>query len=248
MPERSGSILGTLALVGLVAAGAALIVTASYEFSHERIVENERAQLLGRLHSVLDPEVAALNPNPVPLTVTAPELLGTDEPVDVFVAVENGVPLGTVIASVAPDGYNAPIRLLVGIAPDGTLTGVRVVSHRETPGLGDKIEVEKSDWIRQFDDKSLGDPPPAQWTVEKERVRLADGRHSHAPRRDPRRAPHARVPRDESRDAVRARARGRRRNGVDVGCRVTSTRPSATGSGAITPRSCRCWACARCWP
>lgn len=168
MPEYKGSILGTLVLVGLVAVGAAALVTASYEFSHETILENERAQLLERLHSVLDPEVEALNPNPVPLSVTAPELLGTDEPVDVFVAVENGTPLSTIIASVAPDGYNAPIRLLVGIAPDGTLTGVRVVSHRETPGLGDKIEIDKSDWIRQFDGKGLGNPPPAQWTVRNE--------------------------------------------------------------------------------
>lgn len=168
MPERSGSILGTLVLVALVAVGAAVLVTASYEFSRERIIENERALLLERLHSVLDPEVEALNPNPVRFSVTAPELLGTEDEVDVFVAVENGVPLATIIASVAPDGYNAPIRLLVGIAPDGTLTGVRVVSHRETPGLGDPIEVEKSDWIRQFDGKSLDNPPRAQWAVDKD--------------------------------------------------------------------------------
>lgn len=166
MAERHGSIVGTLVLVGLVAVGAAALVTASYEFSHERILENERAQLLERLHSVLDPEVERRNPNPVRLSVTAPELLGTDEPVDVFVAVADGEPLATIIASVAPDGYNAPIRLLVGIAPDGTLTGVRVLSHRETPGLGDRIEIGKSDWIRQFDGRSLGDPPRAQWSVD----------------------------------------------------------------------------------
>lgn len=168
MPDAKGSVLGTLALVGLVAVGAAALVTASYEFSRERIIENERARLLARLHSVLDPEVEALGPNPVRLSVTAPELLGTREPVDVFVAVENGVPLATIIASVAPDGYNAPIRLLIGIAPDGTLTGVRVVSHRETPGLGDKIEIEKSDWIRQFEGKRLDNPPPAQWAVDRD--------------------------------------------------------------------------------
>lgn len=166
MAERHGSIIGTLVLVGLVAVGAAALVTASYEFSHERILANERARLLEQLHSVLDAEVERRNPNPVRLSVTAPELLGTDEPVDVFVAVEDGEPLATIIASVAPDGYNAPIRLLVGIAPDGTLTGVRVLSHRETPGLGDRIEIGKSDWIRQFDGRSLGDPPRAQWAVD----------------------------------------------------------------------------------
>lgn len=168
MAERRGSIVGTLVLVGIVAVGAAALVTASYEFSRERILENERAQLLEQLHSVLDPEVERRNPNPVQLSVTAPELLGTGEPVDVFVAVDDGAPLATIIASVAPDGYNAPIRLLVGIAPDGTLTGVRVLSHRETPGLGDRIEIDKSDWIRQFAGRSLGDPPRAQWAVDKD--------------------------------------------------------------------------------
>lgn len=168
MPERPGSILGTLVLVGIVAVAAAALVTASYEFSHEKIIENERARLLDRLHSVLDPEVEAMNPNPVRLEVTAPELLGTREPVDVFVAVAGGEPVATIVASIAPDGYNAPIRLLVGIAPDGTLTGVRVLSHRETPGLGDRIEADKSDWIRQFDGKRLGDPPAEDWAVNKD--------------------------------------------------------------------------------
>lgn len=168
MSDGTGSIPGTLLLVGLVAVGAAALVTASYEFSRDRIIENERAQLLERLHSVVDPEVEALNPNPVPLSVTSPELLGTDEEVDVFVTVHDGEPLATIIAPVAPDGYNAPIRLLVGIAPDGTLTGVRVLSHRETPGLGDAIEAERSDWIRQFDGASLTEPPREQWAVDKD--------------------------------------------------------------------------------
>src|SRR5690606_19926340 len=60
------------------------------------------------------------------------------------------------------------IRLLVGISADGILTGVRVLSHRETPGLGDPIELRKSPWILQFDGKRLDDPPEALWAVEKD--------------------------------------------------------------------------------
>ncbi|HAD09787.1 MAG TPA: electron transporter RnfG, partial [Porticoccaceae bacterium] len=48
---------------------------------------------------------------------------------------------------VAPDGYSGDIRLIVGINRDGTIAGVRVLDHRETPGLGDKIDLKKSDWI-----------------------------------------------------------------------------------------------------
>ena len=57
---------------------------------------------------------------------------------------------------------------MVGIGRDGAVAGVRVLSHRETPGLGDKIELKKSDWVLSFDDKTLGDPAPEKWAVIKD--------------------------------------------------------------------------------
>jgi electron transport complex protein RnfG len=68
----------------------------------------------------------------------------------------------------APDGYNGDIRLLAGIDAGGTVLGVRVVSHRETPGLGDPIEVDKSDWILGFANKSLRNPETGGWAVKRD--------------------------------------------------------------------------------
>jgi len=65
-------------------------------------------------------------------------------------------------------GYSGEIRVLLGIDENGKLLGVRVLKHTETPGLGDKIEVTRSDWITRFTGKSLGDPPDAQWAVKKD--------------------------------------------------------------------------------
>lgn len=65
-------------------------------------------------------------------------------------------------------GYAGPIEALVGIDPDGRILGVRVIAHRETPGLGDKIERRKSDWILAFDGRSLANPPPPAWRVKKD--------------------------------------------------------------------------------
>ena len=79
-----------------------------------------------------------------------------------------GEAVAVVLAPVAPGGYSGSIHLLVGIAPDGTLLGVRVTEHRETPGLGDAIEARKSDWIRRFTGRSLGDPPFERWRVRKD--------------------------------------------------------------------------------
>ena len=57
--------------------------------------------------------------------------------------------------------------MIVGINFDGTLAGVRVVEHRETPGLGDKVDLNKSDWILGFNSKSLSNPQRAAWDVKK---------------------------------------------------------------------------------
>ena len=83
-----------------------------------------------------------------------------------FVAKQAGKAVGWVFESTAPNGYGGKIRLLVGIDRDGRVTGVRVVSHKETPGLGDYIDIGKSDWIKGFDGQSL--ERPDAWRVRKD--------------------------------------------------------------------------------
>lgn len=81
---------------------------------------------------------------------------------------QDGELVAIVLPAVAPDGYTTDIDLIVGIYPSGELAGVRVVSHKETPGLGDKIELAKSNWIKEFDNKSLLQPEPEKWKVKKD--------------------------------------------------------------------------------
>lgn len=159
---RAAGILAGFAVVG------ALLVAITWESTAERIAENERAFLMRTLADVL-PEGAydnALHEDFI--TVTDPELLGTSAPVNVYRARLRDRPVAVVMAPVAPGGYSGPIRLLAGILADGTLSGVRVVSHRETPGLGDKVEVERDDWILGFEGRSLGRPPRERWAVRRD--------------------------------------------------------------------------------
>jgi electron transport complex protein RnfG len=72
------------------------------------------------------------------------------------------------LSPVAPNGYSGAIRLLAAIRPDGTLAGVRVLEHRETPGLGDAIEARRSNWILGFEGRSLGNPEPLRWKVRRD--------------------------------------------------------------------------------
>ena len=76
--------------------------------------------------------------------------------------------IGVILPATARDGYSGDIRALVGVRNDGSVAGVRVVAHRETPGLGDKVDLRKSDWILGFDNRSLSQPDLSGWNVEKE--------------------------------------------------------------------------------
>jgi electron transport complex protein RnfG len=139
-----------------------------HQATRERIEEVERARQMRTIEQVLD---GVRHDNDLlrdAVTVTDRDLLGTTAPVTVYRATLDGAPVAAVLAPSAPDGYSGSIRLLVGIGVDGRLLGVRVQSHRETPGLGDLIETRKSDWILGFTGRSLGDPPLERWKVRKD--------------------------------------------------------------------------------
>ena len=76
--------------------------------------------------------------------------------------------IGVILPATARDGYSGDIRALIGVRLDGSVEGVRVVAHRETPGLGDKVDLRKSDWILDFNERSLTNPVLSGWNVEKE--------------------------------------------------------------------------------
>ncbi len=168
MASASGNPLVTLLAVGAVAAAAFYAVDAAYDWSDDRIAANERARIVARLNSVLEPGLRNRDLTTTLLAVTDAQLLGSDEPIDVFVLTDRGAPMATVFGVVAPHGYNAAIDLLIGVSPVGTVTGVRAVRHRETQGLGDAIDVAKSDWMLQFDDRALTAPPPELWAIDQD--------------------------------------------------------------------------------
>ena len=76
--------------------------------------------------------------------------------------------MGVILPATARDGYSGDIRTLVGVRSDGSVAGVRVVAHKETPGLGDKVDLRKSPWILGFNDRSLDNPALSQWSVSKD--------------------------------------------------------------------------------
>jgi electron transport complex protein RnfG len=159
---RSAIVLMLFAIVGTA------MVAFTYDAARDRIAENERQSLLHSLHEVISPDMYNNEIYTDTTRILDPALLGSDEPVTVYRARKNHQPVAAVFASIAPDGYNGTIKLLIGVDTHGTLLGVRVLSQRETPGLGDAIETDRSDWILGFRGKSLQDPDYKHWKVKKD--------------------------------------------------------------------------------
>ena len=153
---------GFLAAFALICAG---VIAGTYALTHERIAANQRAAELDKLHGILPPGAYDNDLVTDTMRVTAPEALGSEEPLTVYRARRDGEPVAALLTVIAPDGYNGPIRLLVGIRTDGTLAGVRILEHQETPGLGDGIVAAKSDWLEQFPGRRLGQPPREDWRL-----------------------------------------------------------------------------------
>lgn len=154
-------------LAGFAVAGSALLGLTEGG-TREQIAANEQAFLINSLNEVL-PATEYDNDLLADTTqITDADALGTESPVTVYRARKEGRAVAALFTVTAPDGYSGDIRLLVGIRFDGSLSGVRAVNHRETPGLGDAIEVSRSDWILGLAGRSLSDPQEARWKVKKD--------------------------------------------------------------------------------
>jgi len=102
------------------------------------------------------------------ISIEPSSMLGNKKNIDVYRAKKNNQVIAVIIESVAPDGYSGEIKTLVGIDKEDKILGVRVIAHKETPGLGDYIEIDKSQWIKNFDLKSLDKASEKQWAVKKD--------------------------------------------------------------------------------
>ena len=161
------SILKSAAALGLVAVIGTSLLTGVDVLTADRIAAQERRVILEQLgqiipreydNSLLEDRIVFSDENHFPKS----------QLVTAYRARLKNQPVAVVLKFNAVNGYNGNISLLAGINADGTLRGVRVISHKETPGLGDAIEIEKSNWINGFTGKSLKNPEPGLWTVKRD--------------------------------------------------------------------------------
>ncbi|MEE4184493.1 MAG: electron transport complex subunit RsxG, partial [Gammaproteobacteria bacterium] len=145
---------------------AALTVSQVAQFTAPQIERNRQLQATRTITAVL-PGITYNNEPALDVTeVVDADLLGSTEPLQVYTARQDGRPVAYAITAVAPAGYVGPMRLLVGVAADGSVLAVRALEHRETPGLGDQIERERSAWISVFDGLNAAAASQPDWSLQ----------------------------------------------------------------------------------
>ena len=162
-PEFRRTFSYPMALLGGVALMASAAISVADWLTRADIAQRQLEDLQATLQQVVP--AAYYDNDLVRDAVTVNE---GGKPVTVYRARRNGQ-VQAVCYQVSAPGYGSSAMVMVmGVDRNGTLLGVRVISHAETPGLGDKIELSRSDWILRFNGRSLNDPPPAGWAVKKD--------------------------------------------------------------------------------
>jgi electron transport complex protein RnfG len=157
-------------LLGLFAVLTTNIIAGTYLGTRDKIAEAQRrAQEKALLEIIpLERHNNSMLDDTIPVGPAAVGL-GLRSDRDIYVARQDGAAIAVILPVTAADGYSGDIDLIVGVNGDGSVAGVRVLAHRETPGLGDKVDLNKSHWVLGFNGKSLARPLPDYWKVKKDR-------------------------------------------------------------------------------
>jgi electron transport complex protein RnfG len=150
-------------LLGGFSTLATALLVAGNLATRDAIHERQMEDLRNSLSQVIPSDQYDNNLLENPLQLHGPQ----GEPLTVYRGTE-GMLISALAWEISGQGYAGEIRLILGLDTDGSILGVRVLSHAETPGLGDKIEAAKNDWILAFDGLSLGQPAADQWKVVKD--------------------------------------------------------------------------------
>ena len=163
----SKSISKNALILGAFAIASTAVVTLTYIATKPAIENNKQQKLMATLNQVIS-EDDYDNTLYLDCTQIKEDYLNHANATKVYRAKKGNTPVAVVLQSTAPDGYSGNIEILSAIYIDGTIAGVRVIEHKETPGLGDKVEIRRSDWITSFDGKRPTSIKDTSWAVKKD--------------------------------------------------------------------------------
>lgn len=162
------SISSNSALLGFFALLSTAIIAGTFLGTEDKIIEQKRQAQLKALYQIVPPDRHDNDMLKDNIDIQT-DTLGHRKIQRLFLARNNLQPQTLIYPVTARDGYSGDIDFIVGVnTKDGSIAGVRVLSHKETPGLGDKVDLRKSDWVLAFNNRRLGDPDIEGWAVKKD--------------------------------------------------------------------------------
>ena len=144
------------------------ILAYTFTLTFERIAQSEDAAKLKLINQIAPQSLYDNDLIKDTITLPASTQLGTEQDTVVYRGRLKGQPSVVVLEAIAPDGYSGKISMIVAINHDGSISGVRVVTHKETPGLGDYIDIAKNKWINLFAGASHTRYQEDNWKVKKD--------------------------------------------------------------------------------
>lgn len=152
----------------LFAIASTALVTITFALTKDQIAYQQQQQLLSTLNQVVPKAQHDNELYKACILVKNQEALGSEQPMPIYLASLNGKHSGAAIEAIAPDGYSGEIKIIVGVDSEAMVTGVRVLSHQETPGLGDKIDIRITRWVDAFLGKTVDNLEDKSWAVQKD--------------------------------------------------------------------------------
>jgi electron transport complex protein RnfG len=155
-----------LAAFGLL---TSLVVGVIYVVTKPLIIEAKEEARIAQLYALAEP-LLSNGTIQTPVSKELPSIAPTplERPLVITPIADSSGQIGSVIPFRSTEGYSGTIQLLIALDQDQRIVGLRAIDHKETPGLGDKIDTRKTDWILSFNGLSYGDLSPNDWAVDKD--------------------------------------------------------------------------------
>ncbi|MCF7981257.1 MAG: electron transport complex subunit RsxG [Pseudomonadales bacterium] len=168
MTQTTRSISRSALVLWLYGTVAALLTVGIYLYTKDTIAEQRRMAEARALKQIIADDQYDNELLDDKLTLLNPSKIGQNGKGQAYIARRKNKAVAVILPVLVTDGYGGDMKLIVGIKQSGEITGVRVLSHNETPGLGDKVDARKSNWILSFSGRSLTNPPIKLWRVKKD--------------------------------------------------------------------------------
>lgn len=146
--KKESSFVNMVITLFLVTAIAAMALGGVYTATKEPIAIAKQKKLEAAIKAVL-PDFDTITTKMVPD--------GEGDSLTFYYASKSGAPIGVAIKTFTNKGFSGNIEIMVGMLDDGSISNTAVLSHKETPGLGDKMDIAKSDFSVQFIGKNPAD-------------------------------------------------------------------------------------------